>query len=138
MPYPTTQVLANILCCLVGVWIGHRLAIGREDRARRIHFIGELSGHKILLAKTGDDDFPIRTANMQVAVEKECARVRSAIPRLCRKRFAAARKELASKKDGDIMDWDNATSRFSKALMTYSVGRMVLDGLLSELIACAK
>jgi hypothetical protein len=133
----TFSALSGLLGVLIGGVLGHWLAIGREDRARRSAFVGELSGMRALIAQTDDLEFLGTLGKLRVDVEKECGRVQTAIGGRRRERLDVIRSDLASKKLADMQDFDNSKREFPR-VMTYQAGRAIISSLLSELIKCAE
>ena len=130
---PEIKAVIGILGIVVGGFLGHWLALGRENRGRRAAFVGELSGLKALIARTEDADFPERFANLCVAVEKECGRVRVSIGCRKRRRLDAIRLDLSGKNMADLQDFDNSKREFPR-VMTYQAGRAIVGDSLAKLI----
>ena len=133
MEYPITASLIGLVGVLVGVLIGHRLAVGRENRMRRANFVSRMCELKSLANKIEDPNFAEWFAKTQVAIEKQCGLVQGAICLCRRKKFVAVREKCSNAQRQDIADFDNAKLTFPRAAMTYQSGRILISELLKEL-----
>jgi len=138
-----TVAIIGLIGIFLGTLLGNRLALGKEDRARRIQFVGRISELKAMAGKIADHEFPAWFANMQVRVEKECAIVESAIKRRCRKRFAEGRKKCSEPQiHDDIADPNPIPKGLSFGLdrpppTTYGKGKELATKALENLIRAA-
>ena len=135
--------LIGLIGVLVGALINSRLTLGRDNRIKRENFVSRMCELKSLAGKIENANFPVWFAKCQVAVEKECALVQSAICLRHRKRFVAARKKCAEpQSENDIADpplpyMEHGVVKSPFQRNTYQSGRLRITGLLDELIACA-
>jgi hypothetical protein len=131
----TTAPMFGLIGVLVGGLIGNRLALGREKANRINSFVGRLSELKSLAEKIEDGNFAEWFAKSQVAIERECGTVESAISwRRCA-RFRAARTKYANTQRKDIQDFDNSTLSIPR-IMTCNAGRALAKSLFQEMIDC--